>query len=284
MVYVLHIPSPPLDRYIECFFYMEGWMPSQHEKIPPTPVLNLQINMGDPFHMYASDRTSPAMCLNESWFGGLYGVHHSVDWTSYLRLYGARFKPNGAHPFLGFPLTEVYNQVVALDAVWGRWASEIREQIHDTPTIEAGLIRFEEFLRDRLCETPATTSDQNIVEYAISAIRHHHGTLSIRELSDQIGISQNHLGTLFKRVVGTSPKELARLYRFERVLRSIDHLHTMDWTQIAQHCGYYDLSHLNKDFVAFTGQSPTDYLLSRPRIDLRDTPIDPLSLCTVPTD
>jgi hypothetical protein len=81
-------------------------------------------------------------------------VHHSIDWTSQIRLYGVRFKPNGAYPFLGFPLSEVYNQIIALDAVWGRWASEIREQLHAEPTIETALMVFELGLHDRLRETP----------------------------------------------------------------------------------------------------------------------------------
>jgi AraC-like DNA-binding protein len=287
MVYVQHIPSPPLNRYIERLFYMEGWMPFRHEKIPPTPVLNLQINLGDALHMYESDRINSPMSLTESWLGGLYGVPHSVDWTSYMRLYGARFKPNGAHPFLNFPLTEVYNRVVALDAldaVWGQWASQLRERLHDAPTVKAGLILFERLLRDRLRETSKITSEQNVVEHAISAISRSHGTLSIRELGDHIGISQNHLGTLFKRVVGTSAKELARLYRFEHVLRSIERTQPIDWTRIAQQCGYYDLSHLNKDFVAFTGHSPTDYLSLHRRVNTGGALFDHLSLCTVPTD
>lgn len=284
MNYIQHIPAPPLNRYIECLYYMQGWMPSGHEKIPPTPALNLQINLSDALYMVESDRITSPISLTESWLGGLYGVHHSMEWASYIRLYGVRFKPNGAHPFFVFPLSEVYNQVVALDAVWGQWASEIREQLHAALSVEAGLVLFERWLHDRLRETPRTTNEQNIVEYAVSVIRQKHGTLSIRGLSDHIGISQNHLCTLFKRVVGTSPKELARLYRFEHILRSIDHAHLMDWTQIAQQWGYYDLSHLNKDFVAFTGHSPTDYLQLRRRAHTEDAAFDHLSLCTLPTD
>lgn len=284
MVYIQHTPAPPLNRYIERLFYMEGWMPFQHEKIPPTPALNLQINLGDALYLYESDRMTAPTSLTESWLGGLYGVHHSVAWTPYLRLYGVRFKPNGAHPFLGFPLSEVYNQVVALDAVWGRWASEIRERLQAAPTIEAGLALFEQVLRNRLRETPKTINEQNIVECAISAISQNYGTLSIRGLSDHIGISQNHLGTLFKRLVGTSVKELARLYRFEHVLRSIRHVHTVDWTQLAHQWGYYDLSHLNKEFAAFTGDSPTDYLQHHRRTHPETALFDPIALCTLPTD
>ena len=98
------------------------------------------------------------------------------------------------------------------------------------------------------------------MRYAIAEIALHHGELSIHTLSDHIGISQNHLETQFKRLVGIPPKELSRFYRFGHVLRSIDPVQPVDWTWIAHECGFYDQSHFNKDFVAFTGQSPTDYL------------------------
>jgi AraC-like DNA-binding protein len=178
-------------------------------------------------------------------------------------------------------LSEVYNQVVALDTIWGRWASEIREQLHVAPTIKAGLALFERLLSERLCEAPY---EHKIVEYAISVINQNHGTVSIRELSDQLGISQNHLGTLFKRVVGTSAKEVARLYRFEHILHAIDHAHPVDWTQIALQFGYYDVSHLHKDFVAFTGHNPTDYRHLRHRVYTEEALVDQLSLRILPTD
>lgn len=281
MVYIQYSPSPPLDQYIERLYYMDGCMPFRHEKILPVPALDLKINLGDVFYLYEGDHSASPLCLTESWLVGLYGVHHSIDWPSNMRVYGICFKPHGAYPFLGFPLSEVYNQVVALDAVWGRWASEIREQLYAAPTIEAGLALFEKLLHDLARET---LHGQNLVEHSISLINQNHGTLSIRELSDQLGISQNHLGTLFKRIVGTSVKELARLYRFEHVLRSIDQMYPIDWTLIAQQFGYYDVSHLHKDFAAFTGHSPTNYLHLRQRVHTEDALVDQLSLRILPTD
>jgi AraC-like DNA-binding protein len=276
--YICHIPTPPLNAYIDAFYYLDGPMPFHHEKILPVPELDLKINLGSAFQLYEQDCSTR---LTESWFVGLCGIHHSITWPSDMRLYGVNFKPNGAYPFLGFPLSELYNQVVALEALWDRWASEIREQLYAAPNVQAGLVLFEQLMLSRLCEKPY---EQDIVEYAIAMIDQRHGNLSIRELSNQIGISQNHLGTLFKRVVGTSAKELARLYRFEHVLRSTDNTRPIDWTQLAQQFGYYDLSHLNKDFVTFTGHSPTDYWDLRRRVYTEDTLVDQLSLRILPTE
>jgi AraC-like DNA-binding protein len=67
-------------------------------------------------------------------------------------------------------------------------------------------------------------------------------------------------------MVGVPPKELARYYRFAHVLRSIDIARPIDWTRIAHDAGFYDQSHFNKDFFAFSGHTPSEYLKLRDRV------------------
>ena len=162
------------------------------------------------------------------------------------------------------PLSELNNQVVPLDAIWRNYAAEMRERLYAAPTIQAGFDLLERLLLARLCEPP---HGLEVVQYAIAEIARHHEALSIQALSDQIGISQNHLGTLFKRLVGIPPKKLTRFYRFGHVLRSIDPVQPVDWTRIAHESGFYDQSHFNKDFVAFTGLNPSEYVQLRRRVE-----------------
>jgi AraC-like DNA-binding protein len=122
------------------------------------------------------------------------------------------------------------------------------------------------------------------VEYGIAEIERHHGALSIRTLCEHIGVSQNHLRMQFTRMVGTSAKEMAHRYRFEHVLHLIDPTQPVNWTRIAQQCDYYDQSHFNKDFMAFTGYSPTNYTHLRRRVYTMNAPLDQFSLRTLPTE
>lgn len=280
MTYIRRVPSPPLDNYIHHLYYLDGAMPFPRERILPHPTLDLKINLGSRFHLYDDDSGSPRH-LTESWLTGISGDYHTIDWPLEMRLYGVRFKAGGAYPFLRLPMSELYDQVVSLDTFWGRFACEMRERLGCAPTIGAGLALFERLMRSRLCEKPY---EQNLVDYCITEIDRTHGNLSIRRLSDHANMSQNHLTTQFKRVVGTSTKELARLYRFEHVLRSINPTQPVNWTQIALQCGYYDQSHFNKDFMTFTGYNPTGYLHLRSRVYTVHTPVDQLSLRALPTD
>jgi AraC-like DNA-binding protein len=262
MDYIPHIPAPPLNAYIDDLYYIDGLPPYPRLKALPMPSLHLMVNLGDAFRVYETDQSQPVATCTESWAMGLLSTYHLVDWPLNIQFFGVHFKPGGVYPFLGIPLSELHNQIVPLDAIWGRFAAEIRERLYAAPTIQAGFAMFERLLLARLCQTPYGL---DVVRYAITEIERRHGVLSIAALSDQIGISQKHLGTQFKQMVGVLPKELARFYRFAHVLDSIDPTKPTNWTQIVRRCGYHDQSHLYKEFIAFTGHSPTDYLSIRHR-------------------
>src|SRR5258708_25173663 len=153
-----------------------------------------------------------------------------MDWPQNMQLLSVSFKPGGAYPFLRLPLSELHNQIVSLDSIWGRRAAEIRERLYNAPTIQARFSLLEQWLLARLCEGP---QGLNAVQYAVAEIARYGGAVSIRTLSDQMGVTQKHLITQFKRLAGGTPKELARIYRFKDVLFSLDATQPIQWGQVA---------------------------------------------------
>lgn len=280
MTYVSYIPSPPLSAYIDDLYYLDGPASFPRQKVLPVASSNLMINLGSPFYVYEPEQAEPFISCTESWWVGIWSTYHSVSWPLNVQFFGVHFKSGGAYPFLQLPLSELNSQVVPLDAIWGHYASELRERLHAATNIQAGFALLEQLLLARLLQVP---HGLDVVEYAIHAIDHYHGSLSIRALSDQIGISQNHLGTQFKRFVGIPPKEVARFYRFAQALRLIDLDKSVDLTRIAHQSQFYDQSHFNRDFVAFTGHSPTEYLQLRHRVEA-ENPAHARVLSNLPID
>ena len=264
MAYLSHIPSPPLNSYIDDLYYLDRPASYRRQKVLPVASSNLMINLGDPFDVYGQDQTNPFMTCTESWWVGVWNTYHSVDWPAHVRFYGVHFKPGGTYPFLRMPLSELSGQVVPLDSIWRTFADEIRERLLTAPSIKNGFQLFEQLLLARLSEAPPGL---NLVQHAITEISQYHGALSIRTLSDRIGISQNHLGNQFKRFVGVPPKDVARFYRFANALHLIHSTPLMDLTSIAHQSQFYDQSHFNRDFLAFTGHSPSEYLQLRRRVE-----------------
>jgi AraC-like DNA-binding protein len=260
MSYIVYFPSPPINDYIDCFYYPTGYGPYPRERILPLPALDLKINLGDALRVSDADQSEPFATLTESWVVGLWNKSHVVDWPADIGYFGVKFKPGGAYPFLGLPLSEFHNQVVPLDVIWGNFAAEIRERLLDASTLQARFAILEQLLFARFYEAPYGL---NAVQYAAAEIARHHGVLSIRELSEHMGMSQKHLITQFGRMVGCTPKGLARLYRFAHILEGIDLTQPVDWTLVAHQFCYHDQSHLIRDFREFTGHTPSDYLRLR---------------------
>jgi AraC-like DNA-binding protein len=107
------------------------------------------------------------------------------------------------------------------------------------------------------------TRGAELALYAVDEIARCGGALSIKGLSDALGISQKHLIAQLRQTVGVSPKVLARIYRFQAVLSAIDPARDVDWAAVAHSALYYDQAHFNHDFAAFTGLRPTDYVRLR---------------------
>ena len=62
--------------------------------------------------------------------------------------------------------------------------------------------------------------------------------------------------------MGLSPKVAARQLRFAEVRRQIEQTPSR-WADIAAGAGYADQSHLNREFRALAGMTPTEFVARR---------------------
>ena len=191
MDHIAHIPAPPLNAYIHDLYYIDGQSPYPRLKVSPDPMLHLMVNLGQPFEVYAPNQATPFATCSESWWIGLWSHYWIVDWPQPVQFYGVHFKPAGVYPFLRLPLSELHNQVVPVDAIWGQFAAEIREQLYGVPTPQAGLVLLEQLLLERLAQAPYGL---DIVQCAIGQIARQHGALSIRALSDHMTPQSRSIG------------------------------------------------------------------------------------------
>src|SRR5215207_692768 len=153
MSYISHIPPAPLNAYIDDLYYLDGPAPYPRQKVLPVASSNLMINLGEAFQVYKPNQSEHFITCTDSWWVGVWNTYHGVDWPPNVRFYGVHFKPGGAYPFLQFPLSEMNSQVVPLEAIWGYYASEIRERLHAAPTVWEGFTLLERLLLVRLGES-----------------------------------------------------------------------------------------------------------------------------------
>jgi AraC-like DNA-binding protein len=115
----------------------------------------------------------------------------------------------------------------------------------------------------RLVEAPSRGLD--LVQHTGGWLETSHGAVPAGALTDAAGVSGNHLATQFKSHVGVTSTRVARIYRFARLILSVDALRPVDWSELAQTAGYFDQAHFSREFKDFTGHTPTEYLALRRR-------------------
>ncbi|MFB4318145.1 DUF6597 domain-containing transcriptional factor [Actinomadura sp. 21ATH] len=263
MRYVGRVPAPPLDRFIDDVYCLTGEPRHPRMNVPPMPSAHLFINLGGPARLWDSDPSVPPAVLTDGWFMGLWTRRFLVEYPPNVRLVGVHFKPWGLSPFIDMPATELRDRWVPVDAVWRRSVDRIRDQVGAFGTSTEILRALETELLSRLAGAPPHGLD--LVRHAGGRLEASHGTLPVGALTGAAGVSGNHLATLFKSHVGVTPKRVARIYRFARLILSVDALRPVDWSELAQTAGYFDRAHFSREFKDFTGHTPTEYLALRRR-------------------
>ncbi|MET7461799.1 helix-turn-helix domain-containing protein [Nonomuraea sp. NPDC005501] len=263
MEYVGRVPAPPLDRFIDDIYCLTGVPRHPRMNVPPMPSAHLFVNLGEPARLWDRDPSALPAVLTDGWFMGVRTRRFLLEYPARVRLVGVHFKPWGLSPFVDMPATELRDRWVPVDAVWRRSSDRIRNRLGDSASATETLRVVEEELRSRLAEAPSRGLD--LVQHAGGRLATSHGALPVGALTDAAGVSGNHLATQFKSHVGITPKRVARIYRFARLILSVDPLRPVDWSELAQTAGYFDQAHFSKEFKDFTGHTPTEYLDLRRR-------------------
>jgi AraC-like DNA-binding protein len=260
MEYVGRVPAPPLDRFIDDIYCLTGVPRHRRMNVPPMPSAHLFVNLGGPVRLCDSDPSVPPAVFDDGWFMGVWTRRFLFEYPTRVRLVGVHFKPWGMSPFVDMPATELRNRWVPVDAVWRRFLDRIRNQVGDIASATEAL---EQELRSRLVEAPSRGLD--LVQHTGGRLATFHGADPVGALTDAAGVSGNHLATQFKSHVGVTPKRVARIYRFARLILSVDALRPVDWSELAHTAGYFDQAHFSREFKDFTGHTPTEYLALRRR-------------------
>lgn len=257
LTFLWHAVAAPLSAHVRFLYQWEGPVPHEREAIYPLPFMDLKFSFGDPLRVYEPGGDAPAALCDGSWCIGIRNHRHIVEYPANARFVGVSFRPGGALAFLRTPLSELHNRIVPLADIWGPAVAALSEQLYEARSAGERFALAEAILLDRLGDA---SSPSPVVGHVAEQIGRRHGAVRIGALCSEVGISRKHLIDLFKREVGCTPKELARLHRFAHVLQSIDPAAPSDWTSLAYENNYFDQAHFSHDFADYTGLNPSAYL------------------------
>lgn len=259
------IPHDALVPYVECFWILKSpsHLSTGRERLPADGRVEVMFHLAGPSKRYRADgQGEPQVQRTSSILGGR-SRGYVVEQIGVSHYVAIRFRPGGIAPFINIPLTDVVDQVVNLDVIWGSTVKILEEQLFDAPSLQAMIEILNTTLLGRLKQLPHLRT----VEAATQMIDASGGNISVRHLADHFGWSQKHFERLFAQYIGFHPKRYARISRFQRMsVWATHHAHGMTMGKLAAAFGYFDQSHLCKEILTFTGVPPRTFFSSMNRI------------------
>lgn len=252
-------PALDLAPWVETLWYGQGQISYQRDRILPTGGSFLLINLG-PTQYLVEDGAETRRRFDDIWFSASRQTPIDTEAPHGQALLGVAFKPHGALRFLQVPGSELTEQVVPLDALLGSQSLALRHRLLDCQSDPARFDLIEQWLRrQRRGASPPSVS------WALRRLQATQGQIAVEDLAKELGVSRKSLARQFQTHVGLSPKTLARLHRFQAALSWLSECERVPWVELAACCGYYDQSHLIRDFQAFSGYAPGEFVrLARP--------------------
>jgi AraC-like DNA-binding protein len=170
------------------------------------------------------------------------------------------FTPLGARRFFRVPMQEITNRIVHLEDLLGAEAERLAEQLEECPDWDARFALLESAIATRLSDVRAPTAE---IVWAWHQLQVRDEQRPIGELAKELGWSPKRLISEFRQEIGLPPRALARIIRFDRVVRWLDGRDEVRWAALAHRAGYFDQAHFNRDFRELAGSTPGAFFRRR---------------------
>jgi AraC-like DNA-binding protein len=259
MILLAHKPQPPLSDFVDVLWLCEGYEAShEKERLLPDGSVELVVNLQeDRIRVYDSHNPQRFDTIPGCVVSGPRSEFFVIDTEGESSTVGVHFKPGGAFPFLGVSPSELKDQSVALECLWGAGSARLRERLLAARTRAEKFRVMEYCLLEHLYKPLARHA---AVSFALQQFFPARRPLPVARVVEQVGFSQRRFIQLFNDEVGLTPKLFCRVSRFQRVIRAAHAHGEIDWAEVALDCGYYDQAHFIHDFQSFAGITPSAYL------------------------
>jgi AraC-like DNA-binding protein len=184
---------------------------------------------------------------------------HPIVSTGAVGVFIAVLRPYALYLLTGLPAHTLTDKVLPLQQVWGRDAGVFEERLLKAESDQQRLDLVQRFLLQRQTPLP----DPEIV-YSLDRLTQQ--GLEIEALAIELSIRRRTLERMFQTTIGIPPKQFAGILRTQHFLKALHQTESL--TQLAYEFGYYDQSHLIRDFKAKTGITPGKYFAARDALAL----------------
>ncbi len=253
--YAQALPAAALRPYVGFYsgYRQAGLAPARHRGLP-SPYLTLIFTLDDPLVIAAHPDPAQRPGHYATLLGGLHLTPALITHDGRQSGVQVAVHPLGCRALFGLPAAELAGRDVEAAAVLGDTvAGEIRDRLACAPDWPARFAALDAVLLRRL--DVGNPAQPEVVHACRRLLR---GDVPIAAVAEEVGWSGRHLTDRFRAEVGLRPKEAARVARFDRARRALRPATRL--ADVAAGHGYADQSHLVREFRAFAGCAPSQWL------------------------
>jgi AraC-like DNA-binding protein len=230
-------PIVPLSRFVECGWFLNSTEPVIGHRVPPDGCVDIVYD-----------------CSNGLRAIGTMTREQHFHYPEGASVAGIRFRPGMAGTFLGVRPVELTDTSAALEDLWPRRTRELKRRLDDAQSME-------DAMHILLGSLPVPDAALTPTQQAIEALASAHGNADLDLAARQANLSPRQFRRRCLEESGLTPKRLCRVLRFRNACRMATEadrgkINRRNWSAIALEADYFDQSHLIRDFLEFTGQSP----------------------------
>ncbi|RXZ77616.1 AraC family transcriptional regulator [Paenibacillaceae bacterium] len=261
MIYLTHLPhSVRVKPYIQLLWYIaqdENEAAAASPRMIPDGLYHLVINLGDA-HSYL-DREGRLVCSKRTHVNAHQSDYVDIARSGRVEMMGVMFRPLGFAALLKNPVHEITGGVRNMDELLGAQVLELEERLMDAESISAKFLTLEGWLIDMLQPEPTFRPE---AEAAAALLIGHHGLVPVRQVAEQVQMTERTLERAFKAGLGVTPKQFADIRRMQFVLQQME-LRDERMLHYVLQAGFYDQAHFIHRFKRMVGMTPSDYFRKR---------------------
>jgi len=248
----IQYPSSDLSNYIKYYWILKT---GDGDKIAvqtiPSGCMHLVFHRGNRMR-YISGDEQPAGFLR-----GQLSLPGNIFSPGKIDMIAVIFQPLGFSSFFSLPTSLFYNEYIDVEALGDNGLRELNARLASEEAAKACIGHIEQFLIDRL-----KNDDYNIrrMQCAVQKIVATEVAVSVDQLANSAFLGYRQFKRIFEQYIGMGPKEYCRVIRFQRALHFLHLNPSVEISRLAYECGYYDHSHLVKEFRELTGYAPVEYI------------------------
>lgn len=250
-------PSSILSQYVKHYWAIEDCLVNGKEhiqRVVPNGLIELMIYMDDiPKSLDENRHFSENIFLSGQKKG-----FYDIAVTGKLSLFTISFHPYGARLFFDVPSNEFFDQNIPLKYLLKGKVAEVEYKLRKTVTFKEKISVIEKFLINQLRNSTKEYETNRIIK-SVALINKSKGLIDIEALSSSACLSRKQYERTFAEYVGSSPKQFLRTIRFQSTLLEKQRNKSIDLTELAYMCGYYDQSHMINDYKLLSGKTPSQY-------------------------